>query len=118
MDTADKKTLGQYIRERRDELDLSLREFARKIECSASFVSDMELGRRYPSKEVLKNMAKVLDESIENLKSYDSRPPLEQIKKAVEQNPMYAFALRKIIDKDIKADELMKFANQNRKRKK
>jgi transcriptional regulator with XRE-family HTH domain len=112
------KTLGQYIRNRRDELDLSLREFAKKIDCSAAFVSDIELGRRYPSEEVLKTMAKVLDVSIGELKSRDTRTPVEDIKRAVEQNPRYAFALRTVIDK-VKPEDLIKFAERSeRKRKK
>src|SRR5262245_59673481 len=111
-------TLGQYIRSRRDEIDLSLREFARQIKRSPAFVSDIELGRRYPSEGVLKDIARVLHESVEKLKSYDSRPPVEEIKKAAEQNPMFAFALRKIIDKDIKPEELMKFADKRGPRKK
>jgi transcriptional regulator with XRE-family HTH domain len=114
----DKKTLGQYIRDRREELDLSLREFARKIDCSAAFVSDIELGRRYPSEEVLKKMASVLGDSIEKLESYDSRPPVEQVKRAVEQNAMYAFALRRVIDKKISPEDLIKFADKTTSKRK
>jgi hypothetical protein len=40
------EALGQYMRRRRDELDLSLREFAKRLDCSAAFISDIELGRR------------------------------------------------------------------------
>jgi transcriptional regulator with XRE-family HTH domain len=106
----DKKTLGQYIRDRRDKIDLSLREFARKIDCSAAFVSDIELGRRYPSDEVLKSMAKVLGDSIEKLKSYDSRPPVEHVKRAVEQDPNWALAFRTVLDKNVTPEDLMKLA--------
>ena len=52
--------IGPYIRKRRDELDLSLREFAKKLDCSPAFISDIELGRRHPSDEVLVEMARVL----------------------------------------------------------
>jgi transcriptional regulator with XRE-family HTH domain len=113
----DKKTLGQYIRDRREELDISLREFAKKIDCSAAFVSDIELGRRYPSDEVLKSMARVLGDSIETLKSYDSRPPVEEVKKRIEQEHTYAFALRKMVEaKNIKAEDIIKFTERKRKK--
>ena len=42
------KTLGERIRELREERDLSLRELAGKIGVSAAFMSDVELNRRYP----------------------------------------------------------------------
>jgi len=45
--------IGPYIRKRRDELDLSLRELAKKLDCSPAFISDIELGRRHPSEKVL-----------------------------------------------------------------
>ena len=38
------KTLGEHIRELREERDLSLRELATKIQVSAAFMSDVELG--------------------------------------------------------------------------
>jgi len=52
--------LGPYMRRRRDELDLSLREFARRLDCSAAFISDIELVRRHPSEKVLAEIARVL----------------------------------------------------------
>ena len=47
------KTLGQRIRELREEKDFSLRELAKKSGVTAPFLSDIELGRRYPSEKVL-----------------------------------------------------------------
>jgi transcriptional regulator with XRE-family HTH domain len=49
-------SLGQRIHELRDEADLSLRELAKKIGVSAPFLSDIELGRRFPSEEILAKM--------------------------------------------------------------
>ena len=43
--------LGQRIRELRGKKDLSLRELAKKLDVSAAFLSDIELGRRYPSEK-------------------------------------------------------------------
>jgi transcriptional regulator with XRE-family HTH domain len=52
--------IGPFIRKRRDELDLSLRELAKKLDCSPAFISDIELGRRHPSEKVLVEIAKIL----------------------------------------------------------
>lgn len=107
------KTLGEYIRELRERDDLSLRELAKKLDgLSAAFLSDVEFGRRYPSDEVLANMAKVFGVSVEELKSYDTRAPLKELKQLAELNPAYGIALRKVVDKKISAEQLMKLAER------
>ena len=104
------KTLGQRIRELREEKDISLRELAKKVEKSAAFLSDIELGRRYPSNEVLSDMARALGTSLEDLRSYDTRPPIEDIRRLTNSDPEYALAFRTVIDKKISPKELKKFA--------
>lgn len=98
------KTFGQRIRELREARDLSLREFATKLDLSPAFLSDVELGRRYPSEEVLLKIAKALGVAVEDLKTYDPRPPFEDLKRISEKDPAFAVALRKI--KKLNATEL------------
>ena len=82
------KTLGERIRELRDEKDLSLREFAKKLGgLSAAFLSDIELGRRHPSEKVLADMARVLGTTVEDLRNYDARPPVEELKRIERKSP-------------------------------
>jgi transcriptional regulator with XRE-family HTH domain len=101
------KTLGQRIRELRDLKDLSLRDFAKKLGgLSAAHLSDIELGRRFPSPELLEKMAKILDVTVESLRKFDSRPPVEDIKKLAEANPAYGFALRKMVERKITSEEI------------
>src|SRR2546427_11406239 len=103
------KTLGERIRELRAEKDLSLREFAKKLGgLSAAFLSDVELGRRHPSDAVLADMARALGTTIDDLKQYDSRAPVEDLKRLSNMDPAYGFAFRKIVDKDVSPQELMK----------
>jgi transcriptional regulator with XRE-family HTH domain len=87
-------TLGEFIRQKRGELDISLRELARRLEVSAPFISDVELGRRYPGEEILAKMAKEFTVSIEQLKSFDSRESLAEFKRILEANPKVAVAFR------------------------
>ncbi|MBE3039027.1 MAG: helix-turn-helix transcriptional regulator [Chloroflexi bacterium] len=109
------KTLGQRIRELREQKDLSLREFAKQLGgLSAPFLSDIELNRRYPSEEVLAKMAKVLGTSIEDLKSYDTRPPVQDLKRLATENPAYGLAFRKIIEKKVTPQELINLAERKR----
>ena len=60
-------TFGEKIRKLREDLDLSLRTVAEKIGVSAAFLSDVELGRRFPSTEKLKLLAKELKVSVKEL---------------------------------------------------
>ncbi len=106
--------LGSFMRRRRDELDLSLREFAQRLECSAAFMSDIELGRRHPSDKVLAEIARVLDVKLEMLQAMDERAPLEDIKRLTQSDPRYALAFRTMIDRKVSAEELLALANQKR----
>jgi transcriptional regulator with XRE-family HTH domain len=110
--------IGPYIRRRRDELDLSLRELARKIDCSPAFISDIELGRRHPSDKVLTEMARVLKVKVEALREMDVRAPIDEIKRITQDDPTFALAFRTVIDKNISADELLEFVKQKEGEKK
>ncbi len=106
--------LGPYMRRRRDELDLSLRELAKRLDCSAAFVSDIELGRRHPSEKVLAEIARVLKVKLEDLQSMDVRPPIDDIKRLTQNDPRFALAFRTMIDMKVSAAELLDLANQKK----
>jgi transcriptional regulator with XRE-family HTH domain len=101
------KTLGQHIRELRDKKDLSLRDLAEKLDCSAAFLSDIELGKRFPSSEMLTKIAKALSVKRDDLEKYDIRSDIEEFKKNSQSNPNYAFAFRKMVDKNISPEEVL-----------
>ncbi len=105
------------MRRRRDELDLSLREFAKRLDCSAAFISDIELGRRHPSEKVLAEIARVLKVKLEELQAMDVRPPIDDIKRLTQNDPRFALAFRTMIDKKVSADELLELANQKKDEK-
>ncbi len=112
------QTFGQKIRELRGKKDFSLRELAKEIGVSAAFLSDIELGRRYPSEKVFLSLAQKLDTNIEDLREYDIRPPIEELKRLTVSNPLYGVAFRKVIDKNISAQDLINFADKKSQRKK
>jgi transcriptional regulator with XRE-family HTH domain len=102
------------MRRRRDELDLSLREFAKRLDCSPAFISDIELGRRNPSEKVLADIARLLGVKLEDLQALDVRAPIEDIKRLTQADPRYALAFRTMIDKKVSAEELLQLANQKK----
>jgi transcriptional regulator with XRE-family HTH domain len=106
------ESLGQYMRRRRDELDLSLREFAKRLNCSPAFISDIELGRRHPSEKVLADIARVFGVTVETLRALDLRAPIDEIKRLTQSDPRFALAFRTMIDKKVSAEELLQLANQ------
>jgi transcriptional regulator with XRE-family HTH domain len=112
------KTLGQRIRELREEKDLSLRELAKKIGVSAAFLSDVELGRRYPSEKVLIGVAQHLDNTQEELRKYDTSPPVKEMRRLIVAEPLYGVAFRRVIEEKISPQELLKFAEESSKSKK
>lgn len=113
------KTLGQHIRELREEKDISLREFAKKIgDLSAAFVSDVELGRRFPSDDVLGRMAHVLGVRCEELKKYDTRPPVEELKRLAASDPTFGLALRRVVEKNFNSEDLLDLINRSEQKKK
>lgn len=104
------KRLGGKIRELREEKDMSLRELAKKLDGgSAAHLSDIELGRRLPSESLLRQLAEKLGVGYEELEVLDARAPIETLKRRAEQNPVFGYALRRMVENDIKPDELLKF---------
>ena len=103
------KTLGQHIRELRDAADLSLRECAAKLEISPAFLSDIELGRRYPSEKVLASIAKLLRTSSEELLKYDTRPPVDDLRRRAAENPTLGALLRSIAEGNVSTEDAAKF---------
>lgn len=78
--------LSAKLRELRTKNELTLKELSEKSGISISFISDIENGRRNPSIEKLKLLAKALDVSADeflkdnssNLKSENTKPELNK----------------------------------------
>jgi transcriptional regulator with XRE-family HTH domain len=109
------KTLGDRIRELREQQDVSVRELAKRLKVSAPFLSDIELGRRHPSDDVLDRLAKKLGTTTEDLKKYDARPPVKELKRIAASNPAMGFALRKMVDQGVSSEDLLEFLKQHGK---
>ena len=98
-------TLGETIRQLREQADISLRELAKKVDVSAPFLSDVELGRRYPGEAVLEAIAKALKVDVEELKKHDHRESVADFKRLLENNPALGLAFRTAVT-DVKSGKL------------
>jgi transcriptional regulator with XRE-family HTH domain len=99
------KTLGEFVRSRRDALDISLRELARQLGITPPFLSDIELGKRYPSEPVMAKLAEFFKMSLDDLKLFDHRESLSDLKRLLEQNSNLNVAFRTALE-DVKDGKL------------
>jgi transcriptional regulator with XRE-family HTH domain len=90
-------SLGQKLRQMRESAGISLRELAREVNVSAPFLSDVELGRRFPKDETLLLIAKKLGVSLRVLKEHDTRSALADLKRMADGTPTLGFAFREMV---------------------
>ena len=91
-------TMGQRLREMRERAGLSLREVAKAAKVSAPFLSDVELGRRFPTNETLLLIAQKLRVSADEVKKHDHRSALADLKRLAEGNPSLGAAVRALVE--------------------
>lgn len=106
VDKLPQKTLGMFIKERRLELNKSLRGFAHELSTfcdkntpiSAGFLSDIENGRRFPSEKMFTALAQALKVDRNELNQYDQRIPTDKLQDLVTLNPLYGFAFKRAVE--------------------
>jgi len=91
------QSLGEAIRDLRQKSDMSLRDLAKKANISPPFLSDIESGKRYPSDETLRDLGRILKVSFDELKKYDHRESVSDLRKMIETNPSLGFAFRSAV---------------------
>mgnify|MGYP000877992596 CR=1 FL=1 len=91
--------MGQRLRELREAAGLSLREVAKAANISAPFLSDGELGRRFPANETLVLIAQRLRASTEELRKHDHRSALAELKRLADGSPNLASTIRALVDR-------------------
>jgi transcriptional regulator with XRE-family HTH domain len=91
-------SMGQRLRELRERAGLSLREVAKAANISAPFLSDVELGRRFPANETLALIAQKLRASAHDLKKHDHRSALADLKRLAETSSSLGAAVRALVE--------------------
>ena len=89
-------SLGEKIKELRLNVGISLRELSRRAEISAPHLSDIELGRRYPSENLLSRLASQLETDLRELKKLDYRSSLDDLKRMMHSNPTWGIAFKQM----------------------
>jgi transcriptional regulator with XRE-family HTH domain len=105
-DNKSMKTLGELIREARTPKG-SLREFAKKLEITPSYLSDIENDRRVPAEDVLRRMANLLDLAFDDLMAKGGRFG-EDADRYMRRHPMVGVLFRLLSEANLADQDLVK----------
>lgn len=108
---------GTFVRNRRKELGITLRDFALQLNISPAYVSDIENGNRYAPVNYLEQVASILKiENDELYYFYDiagcTHGNWPDINEYLAKNPSARKALRLARDKNISEQQLVQFIEQ------
>lgn len=105
-DNKSTKTLGDFIREARTPKG-SLREFAKKLDITPSYLSDIENDRRVPAEDVLRRIADLLELDVNNLMAKGGRFG-EDADRYMRRHPTVGVLFRQLSEANMADDDLVK----------
>jgi transcriptional regulator with XRE-family HTH domain len=100
-------TLGEVLRGARNNADLSLRDLAKKLSVTASYLSDIENDRRVPSEEVLGELAKVFNLKLDDLMALAGRVG-DDGERYLKSHPSAGVLFRRLTDQRMPEEDLQK----------
>jgi transcriptional regulator with XRE-family HTH domain len=104
---ADTKRLGDVIRDARVAAGRGLRDLARELNITPSYLSDIENDRRVPADEVMKRIATLLKLDFDELMAIAGRIG-EDAERFLRRNPEVGKLFRKISEKNLSESDLRK----------
>jgi transcriptional regulator with XRE-family HTH domain len=104
--TRDAKSLGDVIREARTPKG-SLREYAKKLDITPSYLSDIENDRRVPAEDVLRKIAELLDLDFDELMARAGRFG-EDADRYMRKHPTAGVLFRQLSESNLPEDDLAK----------
>lgn len=104
--TQDSKSLGDLIREARTPKG-SLRDFAKKLDITPSYLSDIENDRRIPAEEVLRRIAELLELNFDELMAKAGRFG-DDADRYMRKHPTVGVLFRKLSESKAPDDDLAK----------
>lgn len=102
----DAKSLGDLIREARTPKG-SLRDFAKRLDITPSYLSDIENDRRVPAEEVLRRIAELLGLDFDELMAKAGRFG-EDAERYMRKHPTVGVLFRKLSESKTPDDDLAK----------
>lgn len=117
----DERTFGQFLRQRREELGLTVRGFAKDIDMMPSYLSDVEKGNRHAPMKCLEKIRILLEipetekQLFEDLATATRGNGCPDINPYLDKKEIARVALRKARDRDIsdeKWEEILKIIDE------
>jgi len=105
------ETFGQYIRSLREKAGLTQRALSQLVGFrSLAHLSDIESGKRHPSRETLPKFATALGVDVKELEARDERGPVEALKSLLAARPemVGAFAIVVETARSLSKEELLR----------
>jgi transcriptional regulator with XRE-family HTH domain len=99
-------SLGDLVREARAKR-CSLREFAKRLEITPSYLSDIENDRRIPAEDLLRKIAERLDLDFDDLMARAGRLG-DDAERYMRKHPTAGVLFRQISDSNLAEDDLVK----------
>jgi transcriptional regulator with XRE-family HTH domain len=118
--TNDNRSLGQVIYDARMKLKLSLRQAAKLLEITPSYLSDIENDRRVPSEDVLRRISALLKLDQDDMMARAGRLGDDALRYMM-QTPAVGMLFRKLAEKRTPGEtvkELFDIANKTAEKKK
>lgn len=86
--------VGEELKKSRLEANMSMKQVAKKLGVSESFVNEVELGRRIVNEDLIKRFSKVFNKKIGSMgldrwRSLHSRNPLKEPRKSSRRKSMW-----------------------------
>lgn len=112
-------TLGQRLKAKRIELNLTLRELAKKVETDFTYLSKIENDKtdRPPSEDILRRIGKHLKIDPDELIVLSGQVPLE-IKETIDKNPAAIQFFRSFRKSQLTWDKLKELVEEEARNKK
>ena len=105
MADTDGRSLGEVLRSKRVETDISLRDLAKRLGLAPSYRSDIENDRRVPSEDVLQRIAAELNLKFDDLMARAGRFG-DDAERYMKQHPTAGALFRRISDKRLPDEDL------------
>ncbi len=120
IEATDSNSLGRFIRRKREEMGISLREFSRQTGIALVFLSDIERGKKKGAAETHTKIAEFLRVPIGELIEVSPHVALCYFRILLDQNPSlrraFSSFMRRVSDQELTASELANFFKaENRK---
>ena len=113
------RSFGDMVREARLEKDIGLRELAKRLDITPSYLSDIENDRRVPAEQVLSNLSRHLDLDFDDLMARAGRLGDEAVR-YMSRTPAAGVLFRKLSENNAPEQliaELTKMVDERTKKK-